>query len=471
MTSTLFSTLPLSAEMLQNLDSLGYHQMTPIQAKSLPSILKNRDLLAKAKTGSGKTAAFGIGLLSKIDPQVLEPQACVICPTRELADQVCQEIRRLARLTPNIRVLSLCGGKPLRTQSESLKNGAHIVVGTPGRLQDHINKKTLQLDRIQTLVLDEADRMLDMGFIDAIKTMIKAFPQSRQTLLFSATYPSAIREISQSLQNKPVEIKFDTEDDTPQITQKAVQVRSHEKLDQLIALLIQQKATAAIIFCNMKTGCDDIAHQLRQKGLHALALHGDLEQKERNEVLLQFSHQSCTLLVATDVAARGIDIKDLPLVINFDLPSTPEMYVHRIGRTGRNGKTGVAISFFTQADIYKLVAIEDFTATEIERMNMPVNKKTTSAIPVPLMQTFCINAGKKDKIRPGDILGALTGEGGFTGDQIGKIDIFEFYTYIAVNRAIASQVLRYLQNGKVKGRSFKTRTLDNNIFSGKTHEI
>lgn len=457
----LFSTLPLSEETLKNLDALGYHEMTAIQEKSLPAILNKRDVLAKAKTGSGKTAAFGLGLLAKIDPFELDPQAMVLCPTRELADQVSKEIRRLARLTPNIKVLTLCGGKPFGMQAESLRvGGAHIVVGTPGRIMDHIERRTLPLGVVNTLVLDEADRMLDMGFYDIIMDIIRTLPTPRQTLLFSATYPDEIAAISESIQTDPVNISVESIEDEPLITQMAYQIEQEDKNHALMALLAQHSDKSAIVFCRTKAGCDDVAIMLCQKGFHALAIHGDFEQRDREQMLLQFANSSCSILVATDVAARGLDIKDLPLVINYDLPSDADSYVHRIGRTGRAGKAGLAISLFNSKERFRLEGIEEYIGAKITIVTEVPNYKNKGAIALPPMRTLCINAGKKNKMRPGDILGALTGEGGLTGKDVGKIDIFDFHAYVAIARDHSSQIIDKLQ-GKIKGRTFRMRFLDN----------
>lgn len=456
-----FSNLALPPEILSNLETLSYLEMTPTQAKSLPFILKNQDVIVKAKTGSGKTAAFGLGILSKVDPQRFEPQVLVICPTRELAEQVSKEIRRLARLIPNMRVLTLCGGKPMRLQVESLQKGVHILVATPGRLLDHIDRNTLSLQRINTLVLDEADRMVDMGFFDIIVDIIQVLPSKRQTLLFSATYPSTIAQLCQSIQKSPIEITLESQDDKVDISQLAYQVRENEKYEVLFALLKHYNMQSTLIFCNTKRQCDEVAMQLCEQGLYALALHSEFEQREREEILLQFANHSCCILVATDVAARGLDVQDLPFVINYDLPSSPEIYVHRIGRTGRMGKTGIAISLFSHAQSYKLEAIEKYTQFEIkkaEKASLNTAKRLTMA---PPMRTLCINGGKKNKIRATDILGALTAGGELTGEKVGKINIFDFYSYVAINRTVSSQALSKLQNGKIKGRTFKIRYLDN----------
>jgi ATP-dependent RNA helicase DbpA len=460
MHSTLFSTLPLAPEILKNLETLGYKQMTPVQAKSLPTILQNQDVIVKAMTGSGKTAAFGLGIIAKIKVSHYAPQAIVICPTRELADQVSQAIRRLARFTPNIRVLTLCGGKPVRTQTESLRNGAHIIVGTPGRLQDHIDKNTLVLGAVKTLVLDEADRMLDMGFYDDIMTIIKKLPPTKQTMLFSATYPRAITKLSQSFQNHPINITLDAEEGELDIEQMAYAVQEHDKAQTLTTLLKQYNGQSAILFCTTKIQCKEVVEALCEQGFHALALHGDLEQREREEVLLQFANHSCTLLVATDVAARGLDICNLPLVINYDLPSSADVYVHRIGRTGRGGQSGQAISLYTSAEAFRLDMIEGYTQSPIQRRERSTLSSHKAPIIKPAMRTICINAGKKNKIRPGDILGAFTGEGGLKGEEVGKINIYDFYSYVAISRALSSNVLNILQSGKIKGHAFKMRFLD-----------
>lgn len=460
MHSTLFSTLPLAPEILKNLETLGYKQMTPVQAKSLPTILQNQDVIVKAMTGSGKTAAFGLGIIAKINVSHYAPQAIVICPTRELADQVSQAIRRLARFTPNIRVLTLCGGKPVRTQTESLRNGAHIIVGTPGRLQDHIDKNTLVLGSINTLVLDEADRMLDMGFYDDIMAIIKKLPPLRQTMLFSATYPQAITKLSQSFQHRPINITLDAEEGELDIEQMAYAVQEHDKAQALTALLKQYNGQSAILFCTTKIQCKEVVEALCGQGFHALALHGDLEQREREEVLLQFANHSCTLLVATDVAARGLDICNLPLVINYDLPSSADVYVHRIGRTGRGGQSGQAISLYTSTEAFRLDMIEAYTQSPIQRRERSTLSSQKAPITKPAMRTICINAGKKNKIRPGDILGAFTGEGGLKGEEVGKINIYDFYSYVAISRQLSSNVLNILQSGKIKGHAFKMRFLD-----------
>ncbi|MDD4907143.1 MAG: ATP-dependent RNA helicase DbpA, partial [Methylobacter tundripaludum] len=363
MSTAKFSSLALKPALLENIESLGYTHLTPIQAESLPHILEGRDVIAQAKTGSGKTAAFGIGLLSKLDLNSFRVQAMVVCPTRELADQVCKEIRRLARFTQNIKVLTLCGGVPFGPQRGSLEHGVHVVVGTPGRLQEHLGKRSLRLSNLKVLVLDEADRMLDMGFEEAITDVISYAPTHRQTLLFSATYTDPIREISQKFQFKPVSVSIETSHHDSDIEQRFYQVEKSKRTNALGYLLSYYRPESTVVFCNTKRDCQDVASSLENSGFTVQALHGDLEQKDRDQVLVRFSNKSCSVLVATDVAARGLDIKDMQAVINYDLPWDPEIYVHRIGRTGRAGKKGLALSLCTEQELNRVKAIEEYQNT------------------------------------------------------------------------------------------------------------
>ena len=360
MASDSFSSLPISRAQMANLETLGYHKMTPVQAQSLPHVLKGKDLIAQAKTGSGKTAAFGIGLLEQINPRFFGVQALVLCPTRELADQVGKELRRLARSTPNIKLVLLCGGKPFGPQKGSLEHGAHIAVGTPGRIQDHLRKETLKLDGLKTLVLDEADRMLDMGFFDVMTEIISQTPKKRQTLMFSATYPNQIKKMCRSIQRDPVTVTVEAEHKAGVIEQMFYEVQKHERNNTLLALFEHYKPETTLVFCHTKKQCDEVAGFLRGRQIEALAIHGDLEQRERDQVLVQFSNNSCSVLVATDVAARGLDIKSLAAVINYELPRDPEIYVHRIGRTGRAGEKGIALSIFTESEQFRVKSIEQY---------------------------------------------------------------------------------------------------------------
>ena len=457
MASDSFSSLPISKPQLKNLESLGYHKMTPIQAQSLPHVLKGRDLIAKAKTGSGKTAAFGVGLLEQVNPRFFGVQALILCPTRELADQVGKELRRLARNIPNIKLVLLCGGKPFGPQKGSLEHGAHIAVGTPGRIQDHLRKGNLKLEGLKTLVLDEADRMLDMGFFDVMTEIIAQTPKKRQTLMFSATYPDQIKKMCRSIQRDPVTVTVEAEHKAGVIEQVFYEVKKHERNNTLLALFEHYKPDTTLVFCHTKKQCDEVARFLNGRGIEALAIHGDLEQRERDQVLVKFSNNSCAVLVATDVAARGLDIKSLAAVINYELPRDPEIYVHRIGRTGRAGEKGIALSIFTVSEVYRVNSIEQYLKNPcICDVYESLDRDPDYSLESPMV-TIQLDAGRKNKMRPGDILGALTGEAGLAGSQIGKIDIFDMSSYVAIERTAVRQALNYMADGRVKGRNVRAR--------------
>lgn len=449
-----FSSLSLKPALLKNIESLGYTQLTPIQAETLPHILEGKDVIAQAKTGSGKTAAFGIGLLTKLELNSFRVQAMVVCPTRELADQVCNEIRRLARFTQNCKVLTLCGGTPFAPQRSSLENGVHVVVGTPGRLQEHLNKGSLRLDDLKVLVLDEADRMLDMGFEDAIREVISHAPSHRQTLLFSATYADAIREMSKQFQFKPISISIDTSHHDSDIEQYFYQVDRPKKINALGYLLSFYRPESTVVFCNTKKDCHDVMSALDNIGFSVQALHGDLDQKERNQVLVRFANKSCSILVATDVAARGLDIKELQAVINYELPWDPEVYVHRIGRTGRAGKKGLALSLCAEKELDRVTNIEEYQSFSAKWDQVaPFQMSYEKRLEAPMV-TLWIGGGRKNKVRPGDILGALTRDTGIAGNKVGKIDVFDTHAYVAVMRDSVDKALQCLKKGKIKGRNF-----------------
>ena len=455
--STDFSALALSPAQLSNLQQLGYTSMTPIQAASLPPALLGKDLIAQASTGSGKTAAFGLALLARLNPRCFGVQALVLCPTRELADQVSAEIRRLARAEENIKVVTLCGGVPLRGQAQSLSHGAHIVVGTPGRIMDHLERQNFALDQLNTLVLDEADRMLDMGFFDDIATVARQCPKERQTLLFSATYPEGIAKLSQQFMRNPQQITVQAQHSAGKIEQRWYEVKNSERLHAVGLLLNHFRPESALAFCNTKQQCRDLVAVLQAQGVSALALYGELEQRERDQVLVQFANRSCSVLVATDVAARGLDIANLAAVINVDVTPDPEVHIHRIGRTGRGDAEGLALNLASMDEMGSAGKIEVLQGRESAWSPLSELTPTGSGPLVPPMATVQIIGGRKEKIRAGDVLGALTGDMGYTREQVGKINVNEFSTYVAVERSIAPQVVQRLNSGRVKGKSVKAR--------------
>jgi ATP-dependent RNA helicase DbpA len=376
-----------------------------------------------------------------------------------LATQVAGEIRRLARYQQNIKVVVLCGGQSIGPQIGSLEHGAHIVVGTPGRIKDHLRKKTLLLNSVTTLVLDEADRMLEMGFVDDIESIIQETPEQRQTLLFSATYPEDILSLSRRFQRSPQRVSVESLHSDQQIDQHFYICQKSGKLDALVTLLNHYRPGTAVVFCNTKQYTREVCAYLDEHGISASALHGDLEQRDRDQVLIQFKHRSCSVLVATDVAARGLDIEDLPAVINFELPRNSEVYVHRIGRTGRAGKEGLALTLFSDSERYKLESIGQYLQSEPEYEAIETLVDTGKSLLPPPFATLCISGGRKDKVRPGDILGALTGEAGIDGKAVGKIDVMDYAAYVAIDSGVANQALGQLINGKIKGRKFKVRRL------------
>jgi ATP-independent RNA helicase DbpA len=454
-----FSDLALPAELLSAVEALGYTDLSPVQALSLPPILEGRDVLAQAPTGSGKTAAFGLGLLSRVSPQSIAVQALVLCPTRELADQVSKEIRRLARFVPNIKLLTLCGGIPLRPQLASLSHPPHVVVGTPGRIQELLDQGALSLSAVRVFVLDEADRMLDMGFQDAITQLLRQSPASRQTLLFSATIPDPIRAISRTLQKQPLELAIDRVDDLPAIDEQFYEIEAARRFDALVRLLTTHRPQSTLIFCNMRKDARELAEGLAQRGFSALALHGDLEQRDRDEVLMRFANRSCAILVATDVAARGLDIEDLPTVVNWELSTDPDVHLHRIGRTGRAGRRGMAWSLVAAAEMPRVAPIEMRLERPLRWAELPAPGASQSPVTAS-MDTLCIDAGRQDKLRPGDVLGALTGDAGIASDAVGKIDIFATRCYVAIRKDQADVALKRLRSGRIKGRSFRVRAID-----------
>jgi len=458
---TPFSNLELQNNLLENLSSLSYDMMTPIQAKSLPHILAGKDVIAQSQTGSGKTAAFGLGLLEKLNVQKLHVQALVLCPTRELADQVAKELRRLARTIANVKILTLCGGMPMRAQLGSLEYGAHIIVGTPGRIEDHLSRGSLHLNDLQILVLDEADRMLEMGFQSALDAIVKHTPSQRQTLLFSATFQAQTKSIAKRMMQQAVMVEVASKHDDKTIEQHFYQVDNDDesRLRALRLLLLQYRPESAVIFCNTKRETEDVAHALIYEGFSSLALNGDLEQRDRDQVMVRFVNKSISILVATDVAARGLDIDGLDVVINYELAHDPEIHVHRIGRTGRAGKQGVACTLFSLRDDYKMTVLGDYLERDIGAEPLPSSELLKEPALKAAMTTLQIGGGKKQKLRPGDILGALTAGKDITGKQVGKIHVMDQWAYVAVSRDVSKLALKKLGDGKLKGRSFRVRVI------------
>lgn len=455
-----FNSLNLDADLLGNLQSLGYDSMTPIQQQSIPPVLEGSDVIAQAKTGSGKTAAFGLGLLQKLDVKRFRVQSLVLCPTRELADQVARELRRLARARHNVKILTLCGGMPFGPQVGSLEHGAHIIVGTPGRIEEHLRKRTLKTGELNMLVLDEADRMLDMGFQASLDAILSHMPRERQTLLFSATYPEQIQSLAGRVTINPIVVKVAETHDSKSIRQHFYNFGlSKQRMTALKLLLLKFRPGSALVFCNTKRETEEVAEELRTIGLSALALHGDLEQRARDQILVRFSNKSTSILVATDVAARGLDIDLLDAVINFHVARDTEVHVHRIGRTGRAGSKGLACTLFSEKEKYKIERLEEYLECKIESEPLPPFSLLEKPGYKPPMVTLQIDGGKKQKVRPGDILGALTGKDGIAGKQVGKIQVFDQFAYVAVTRDAARPALRKLIDGKLKGRSFRARRI------------
>ncbi len=455
-----FSSLNLREALLNNISSLGYTSMTPVQSKSLPIMLKGQDVIAQAKTGSGKTAAFGLAILNGLSVENFTVQSLVLCPTRELAEQVTQALRQLARMMPNVKILNLSGGMPMRPQLDSLRHGAHIIVGTPGRIQKHLDLGSLLINQLKVLVLDEADRMLDMGFFDAISDVIKLCPPQRQTLLFSATFPNEIKELANQFMQNPQKVVVEEANAELDIEQTFYEVSdSSKKLQVLKALLLHHQPTSTLIFCNTKQQTKQLISMLGDVGFSAIALNGDMEQMERDIAFIRFRNQSCSILVATDVAARGLDIKELPAVINYDLAFEYESHIHRIGRTGRAGSKGLALSITTPEDAQQLCMIEDGLKKPLVWGDASELNKASNTVFSSKMVTLCLNVGRKDKIRPGDILGALTQDAGLSGDMVGKIDITSLYSYVAIHQSQVDTVTNYLQKGKLKGRKVSLKSL------------
>jgi len=460
-----FSELALKPELLSTLESLKFEQMTPIQERALPQILEGADLVGQAKTGSGKTAAFGLGVLQALKVKHFRVQALLLCPTRELADQVAAELRKLARGIHNIKILTLCGGKPLGPQIGSLEHGAHIVVGTPGRVEEHLRKGRLKLDNLTQLVFDEADRMLDMGFQEALDAIMEYVPEHRQTLLFSATFPNSIESIAKRVMRDPVRVQVEEKSSQPSISQYFYKIDSSgsddeaQRANAVELLLCEQRPESAVIFCNTKRETQELVNQLKNSGFFVTALHGDMDQRERERALVRFANKSVSVLVATDVAARGLDIEAVGLVINYQIARDAEVHVHRVGRTGRAGRDGIASTLYSAKESFKLQRLADEYQLNIDERSLPDRDVLKAGAYKPAMRSLQIDGGKKQKLRPGDILGALTGKDGIPGDAVGKINVMDTCAFVAVKSKYLGDALDKIGNGKMKGRAFRVRKI------------
>jgi ATP-independent RNA helicase DbpA len=457
-----FESLSLSPSLLAVVAELGYDEPMPIQVECIPLLLAGRDVIGQSKTGSGKTAAFSLPILQNLDVDRRELQALIVCPTRELSAQVARELRKLGRRHQGLQVLEVCGGQPIRAQTSALERGVHVAVGTPGRLLDHLRRGTMELRSVVTAVVDEADRMLDMGFLADMEAILDSLPSSRQTALFSATFPTSIEQMSQTHQRDAVRVIVGEPEQVTQIRQLSLLVDKEHKLHALYWVLDQYPHESALVFCNFKATVADLVHALATLGASVDCLHGDLDQFHRDQVLARFRNGSVRILVATDVAGRGLDVEDLDLVINYELPQQPEIYVHRIGRTGRAGKRGISVSLATAGDDKRLAAIDGLTGTPIERLPRirrdaaGVDELAETFTRDAEMDTVLISGGRKDKVRPGDILGALTGEaGGLRGADIGKIELHDRLSYVAVSKRVSRHAVKSLNKGRIKAKRFR----------------
>lgn len=458
-----FESLGLDSALLTVVRELGYSTPTPIQAAAIPALLSGKDFAGQSKTGSGKTAAFALPILQGIDVGERSLQALVLCPTRELSAQVAREVRKLGRSHAGLHVLELVGGQPSRPQREALERGVHVAIGTPGRLLDHLERGALDASGIKTVVLDEADRMLDMGFGEDVNRILGRLPATRQTVLFSATFPDSIEAMCRSYLRNAVRVTIEDEvEELSNTRQLQLIVDADDEVPALCWLLHTFPHESALVFCNFKSSVSKLVRELSDLGLSVDRLDGDLDQFHRDQVLARFRNQSVRILIATDVAGRGLDVQGLDLVINFELPPQPDIYVHRIGRTGRAGKSGVAVSMASSAQDSRIEAAEEFLGQSIETLvrdstNDPgLDALVRGLEKEPKMGTILISGGRKDRVRPGDLLGALTGEaGGLKGSDVGKIEIHERLSYVAVTLGVARHAVERLNQGRIKGKKFR----------------
>ncbi len=450
----LFDELAISKEFIKNIKSLTYTKLTQIQEQMIPLALEAKNIIAQAKTGSGKTAAFCIPIIEKLEVKKFRIQILVLAPTRELANQIAQEMRQLSRHIHNVKVLTLCGGVAFKPQVISLQHEAHIIIATPGRILKHIREDNINLKHLNTLVLDEADRMLDMGFYEDINDIIQSLPSKRQTLLLSATYDDNIKKLANNFMQSPILIKSEVLHERTIINQTFYKISNQNKSSLIPALISTNKAKSILIFCNMKITCEQLADELDDLGLDVLSLNSNLEQKDRDEIMVLFSNKSYPILIATDLASRGLHIDNIDLVINYDLAHDINIHTHRIGRTARAGNTGMAISLYQDEDEEKLEDIKscfaDISFEEVSNLSDNLSYTIDSDY-----RTLYINGGKKQKLRAGDILGALIIGVGLVKEDIGKIDSFPFCSYVAIKTAVLNKAYDGLSNTKIKGKYFR----------------
>jgi ATP-dependent RNA helicase DeaD len=515
-----FDELNIDERILRAIEDMGFEETSPIQTQAIPAVCEGIDVVGQAQTGTGKTAAYTIPMLMKIDPQIKKPQAIVLCPTRELAVQVAEEIRKLAKYMSDIKVLPVYGGQEIVRQIKSLKTGVQIIVGTPGRVMDHMRRKTVKFDNINMVILDEADEMLDMGFREDMETILTETPEDRQTIMFSATMPKAIMDIARNFQKDARIIKVVRKELTvSNIEQFYYEVRPKNKTEVLCRLIDIYNPRLSVVFCNTKRQVDELISELKGRGYFADGIHGDMKQQQRDRVMDDFRSGKVDILIATDVAARGIDVDDVDMVFNYDIPQDEEYYVHRIGRTGRAGRSGMALSFISGKEVYKLKDIERYCKTKILAKPVPslddvkntkldnmfdkirqtieeggltdmvnlveehVNQEEYTSMDMAAallkmligdtldredeveefhfdtdrddsrMVRLFINIGKKDKIKPANILGAIAGESGMPGKLVGAIDMMDNYTFVDVPAIHAEKILKAMNdNVQIKGR-------------------
>lgn len=459
MTVETIKHLNINPAIVKALDTQGIYQLSPIQAQSLPSALEGRDIVGQAQTGSGKTLCFVIPALEKIDVTRFCTQALFLCPTRELADQVAEQCRSAAKHIANLKVTTLCGGQPMGPQIQSLKHSPHIIVGTPGRVMDHVQKRRIELNDVRLRVLDEADRMLDMGFEDDLRIIFGPMQSDVQTLLFSATFTEHIERVATQYLRNPITCKVESADSKPAIEQIGFNVLSHTRTQALKAVLTHYQPKNAIVFCNRKVQVTEVVDALVEEGFSAAGLQGDMEQHARTAVLMQFASDALQVLVATDVAARGLDIDDVACVINYTVSEEPETHIHRIGRTARAGAQGMAVTLVSEEEEHFLRKIEVLQESDIPLKGAQSLRFHKNKISQPDFTCISLSAGKKQKLRPGDLVGALTKDAGIPGDDVGKIAVQNSMSFVAVKTRSVKRAMTQFREGKIKGKRVRARKL------------